>query len=186
MWCNNGDASLSRGEYSSSRRKNEPLPYYFTKLDGERRSTQSRDPSPVEVDRSHDPPLPPGAGPGSWRAGRPAGDGRRGWRGRPTQTLPGRGRRGEMGSGENEGTSDWIPPPLPEGAVPGSHVTRHAADSATQMGPHRRSTQAGSQLGNRGLLAVRVDNSISRGLSSLPPGAAPGSQDSGGVGSWPC
>ena len=137
------------------------------------------------VDRSHASPLPPGAGPGSMRVRRPAGDGERGCRGRPTPTLPGRGRGEEVGPGENEGTAGWILPPLPEGAVPGSQYACRAADSVAQMGPHRRSAQARNRLGNRALLAIRVDKSRSKALPSLSPGAAPGSQDSGGVGSSP-
>ena len=91
-----------------------------------------------------------------------------------------------MGSSENEGTSGWIPPPLPEGAVPGSQDARRAADSVARMGPHRRSTQARSRLRNRALVAISFGNSRSRGLPSLPSDAAPGSQDSGDVvGSWP-
>ena len=45
--------------------------------------------------------------------------------------------------------------------------------------------QARNHLGNRALIAVRIDNTTSRGPPSLSPGAAPGSQESGGVEPWP-
>ena len=61
-----------------------------------------------------------------------------------------------------------FPPPLPEGAAPGSQYTRRAADYVARMRLHWGSTQARGQKGSRVLLAVR-DNYSSRlrWLSSL-------------------
>ena len=151
----------------------------------ERGTTQRRDPSPMEVDGSRGSPLLPGAGLGSRRAGRPTGDRGRGWRGRPTQALTGRGRRGEVGPEENEGAEGGAAPPLPEEAAPGSQNARRAEDYVARVGVRRGSTPARSQLGNRALLAGRADNSRPSRPPSLPPGAAPVSQNSGGFGSRP-
>ena len=55
------------------------------------------------------------------------------------------------------------------------------------MEPQRGSTQARSQLPGKvqAPIAVRADSSRSRWSPSLLPGAAPGSQDSGGIRPWP-
>ena len=150
----------------------------------ERRTTRRREPSPMEAHGSHAPLLPPEAGSGSIPPGRPAGDGGKGWGG-PTQALPGRGRGAEAEPGENEGASDVVPIPLPEGAAAGSQDTRCAAEYVARMRFHRESTQARGQSGNRALLAVRDNNSSLRWLPSLPPGATPGSRDPGGAWSLP-
>lgn len=105
------------------------------------------------------PPIVAGGRIGSSARSRPAGDGGRGWRGRLTQALPGRGRGGEVRPRENEGTSGGIPPPLVEGAAPGTQDACRAAKYGALMGLQRGFTQARSQLGNRALLAVRVDSS---------------------------
>ena len=94
----------------------------------ERGTTQRQDPSPMEVDGSRAPPLLTGAGLGSRRAGRPTGDRGRGWRGRPTQAPTGRGRRGEVGPGENEEEEGGTAPRLLEEAAPGSQDARRAED----------------------------------------------------------
>ena len=106
----------------------------------ERASTQSRDASPMEVNRSHAPPWPQGTGSGSRRADRPARGEGRGWRGCLTQVLRGRGGGGEVEPGENERMSGGTPPPLPEGAAPGSQYPREAADHVSRLELQGRST----------------------------------------------
>ena len=137
-----------------------------------------------ESGREPCPPLPPGAGSGSRHPGHSAGDGGRGWRGR-TQALPGRGRGSEMEPGENDGVSDVVPSPFPEGAAPNPQDTRRAVEDVAQMRFLRESTQARGQIGNRAPLAVRLTNSGLRWLLSIPSGATPGAQDPGDAGSRP-
>ena len=129
----------------------------------------------IEVNGIHAPHLSPGAGSCSRNPGRPAGDGERRWGG-PIQALPGRGRGGEVEPGEDKGTSDAVPSPLPEGAAPGSQDTRRAAGYVVRMRFHMGFTQARGQLGNGAYLVARVNNGRLRWLPSLPPGATPGSQ----------
>ena len=90
-----------------------------------------------------------------------------------------------MEPGENDGVSDVVPSPFPEGAAPNPQDTRRAVEDVAQMRFLRESTQARGQIGNRAPLAVRLTNSGLRWLLSIPSGATPGAQDPGDAGSRP-
>lgn len=78
-------------------------------LCAEIRTNRRRDPSPMQVEGSQAPTLPPGTGPGSQHAAHPAGRRGRGWGRLPTPALLGKGlaagaRRGpESASGRYMG-----------------------------------------------------------------------------------